>query len=375
MRRKNRTESRGTRAPRGSSDRGSSRSRDRSESRGSSRERGGRSSRGGGNFTYRPRSADDVSRRQQADGNRGPSFLVGDHPRFTPADGDNLIRILPPTWDDAEHFGLDAYVHYGVGPEEGAYLCPKRMKGEPCAVCDAADEAAADGDEDLARELNPAHRVLYWVIDRDNEKEGPKLWASPYRSIDKELAAQMVDRRTGEVLNIDDPENGYDVEFTKTGKGQRTRYEGLKISRHSSELGRNADDWLEVVVENPLPELLAEIDSDLIEEAFAGGHRGSKKSKKDDDYHGTRGRHRGRGREEEEAEEEEAEEGDGLTWDELMVMAEEDFDSLCEVINDEGIDIDPDDYPEGEEQELAEDIAAELGIEKPAPKRSRRSRR
>lgn len=352
--------------------------RDRGRTRGKDIERSERPERGGRTagarrgtarrkFTYHKRTAEDVNRRQQAGQGSGVSYINGDFKRYSVSDGDNVIRILPPTWEDAEHFGLDLYVHYGIGPDNSAFLCPKRMRNEECPICEASQEADADGDEDLARRLAPSHRVLYWLIDRDKEKEGPMLWAAPYRSIDKELAARMVDKRTGEVLNIDDPDEGYDVSYTKTGKAERTRYEGVQIDRHSSDLGRNADEWLEYITEHPLPDLLNFVDTDQIEEVFSAGS--SKRDHKEDDRdEDTRGRSRSRRHEPEPEEDEDSIPG----YEDVMSM---DFDELCDTIEEFGIAIDPDDYPEGEEQELAEDIAAELGVEaEPAPARSRRRR-
>lgn len=358
---------RNTRTPRRSREEQRRNTRAERPSRG--RDRSGQGKRGGGRkFHYRERSAEDVTRRQEAGRGGGASFIEGDFNRFSVSDGDNLIRILPPTWDDAEHFGLDLYVHYGVGPENGAYLCPKKMQGEECPICDAVKEADADGDEKLARQLAPSHRVLYWVIDRDREKDGPLLWASPYRSIDKEIASQMVDKRTGEVLNIDDPDNGYDVSFTKTGKADRTRYEGVQISRHSSDLGRNADDWLDFITENSLPSILKFVDPDEIEDVFnAGGSRHERDHGGSDDgaVHSRRERSE-RGR----RPDPEPEAPEDLTYEEVMDM---DINELCELIDEEGLNINPDDYPEDEVDELAEDVAGELELE-PAPK-PRRGRR
>jgi len=237
---------------------------------------------GKGRFKYRSRSEDQLKRRQEQ-GSRGAGFLKGDHDRFTPHKGENVVRILPPTWDEAEHFGYDAWVHYGIGPDNSSFLCPHKMKGEECPICEERARADAAGDEEYARQLAPSHRVLYWVIDRDNEKNGPLIWTAPWASIDKEITAQVKDSRTGEILEIDHPDHGYDIEFLKEGERDRTKYTGIRISRHESELGRNAEEWLELVQENPLPDLLVFSDYDDIAKAFGGGKSNVKKSRDEDD--------------------------------------------------------------------------------------------
>ena len=254
-------------APRG-------RGRDRDEApRGGSRG----NSRGSG-YEYKPRSAADTRARADKGANDYDKILKDTVKMWKPNDKDNRIRILPPTWKDPEHFGYDVYVHYGVGPDRQSYLCRFKMLGEADPINEEREKARKELDADDAddqayiKQLDAKRRVVVYLIDRDNEKEGVQAWAMPW-TVDRDIVKVSVDKSTGEVLPIDHPEDGYDVEFEKKGQGARTEYLGVAIARRSSALGK--DEWLEYAVENPIPDQLQFYDYAHIAKAFGaqGDHR------------------------------------------------------------------------------------------------------
>ncbi len=224
---------------------------------------------------------------------------------WKPNDGVNIIRILPPTWPKAEHYGLDLYVHYGVGPDRQSYLDLSKMIDKPDPISEEHAEALRDGDDKYAKELDSKRRCGVYLIDRNNEKEGVQFWAMPW-TVDADINKLSVDRRTKEVLNIDDPEDGYDVEFEKTGKADRTKYEGTAIARRSSPLGDNR--WLQYAQDNPIPDQLVYFDYDHIAKAFGGGgsQRGrddvrEERDRGDDDSRGSSRRGGREGRDEDDS--------------------------------------------------------------------------
>lgn len=397
---------------RGGRDESSSRDRggrDREESRGGrdrgDSDRGSRGGRGGGassSYSYREREPDSVRKRSTQGANDFDKILNDGVKMWKPNDGDNRIRILPPTWDDAKHFGLDIYVHYGVGPDRGTYLCLQKMKGEADPIAEERAIIARDGDEkdkDYLKELEAKHRVLIYLIDRDNEKEGVQAWAMP-SGLDKDIVKVSIDKTNGEVLPIDHPEDGYDVTFEKNGAGMKTKYEGASIARRSSPLGKAA--WLDYAVENPLPSVLNYYDYDHIAKAFngAGAHkeksrdagehsdrdRGAKTHREEQDdgrndrdgrtsgRSGTRDRgedtdgrssSRGSSRSRETSRDTRADEAP--TWDSIHEMT---GDELEDLVDQEKLDIDPQDAKSDED--LADWICEEMKISKPAPSRSSR---
>jgi len=336
---------------------GRSRDRDRDDARGG-RERGGRER---SHYEYQSRNPDDAKSRANKGANDFDRILKEGVKMWKPNDGDNRIRILPPTWEGAKHFGLDIYVHYGVGPDRQSYLCLSKMRGEPDPIAEEHERARRDEDEKYAKELEAKRRVLVYLIDRDNEKEGVQAWSMPW-TLDRDIVKVMQDRTTGEVLEIDHPEDGYDVTFEKKGAKDRTEYLGVSIARRSSPLGK--EDWLDHAVEHPLPEQLNYFDYDHIAKVFGG--QGAQKSSRDrDDDRGGRDRDRdrdddrtGRGKPSEPE----------LSWESIHAMTGNELEDL---VDQEKIDIDPREAKD--DDDLADWICEELKIEKPAPKTQRRA--
>ncbi len=230
---------------------------------------------GGGNFNYRPPSAEELRERAQRKGNKD-SFFESGVQFFSPKVGDNTLRILPPPpdkRDDWKAYGITLYVHYGIGADEAAYLCLDRMKGEPCPVCEERARAKAEGEEDLAQELRPVQRVAIYVVDRDQEGKGPLLWNMP-ASIDADICGRSVDKKSGEVYAVDDPVNGYDVTFLREGQGMTTKYKSIEIARRPSALSEDeevATRWLQFVCDSAIDDKLVFHDYNHIKHALSGG--------------------------------------------------------------------------------------------------------
>lgn len=358
----------------------SSRDRDDSPRRGSRDEepsRGGRGSRDDdrgrsrGGFEYKKRDVAEAAKRASQGGKDFDVYVREDIKTFSPNNGNNTIRVLPPTWDDPKHYGIDIWVHYGVGPDSQSYLCLHKMKGEACPICDELARARRDReDEDYIKNLEPTKRVLFYMVDRDNEKDGVQAWASPW-TIDRDITKVSIDRRTGDVLPIDDPQDGYDVEFERTGKGVGTKYVGLAISRRPSDLGN--DKWLDFAVDNPLPSILEYYSYEHIQKAFGGGpatSRGGERdardsggSRADRDRPSEQRNDRDRGRP---SREEEPSRGRGsrdagpkLTWEEVQGLKGEELDHLIE---EQKLKLDPNKF--NSDEDLADAICEELGLEK-----------
>lgn len=205
------------------------------------------------------------------------TFIDNKFTQYKTKEGPNNLRFMPPTFDYAalkvqNHWGLEIYVHYGVGPDEATYLCPNKMRGEPCVVCDTRREIAPT-DPEAAKELREAKRYLIWTIDRFDPAAGPKVFVEPPKT-DKEFCNRAKGKKTGETLMLDDPENGYDVTFVKEGTGVKSQYSQYDISRHPSALSDNPDEaakWLDFIVANPLDTTLVWFDQEYIAKVLAGG--------------------------------------------------------------------------------------------------------
>lgn len=224
-------------------------------------------------FAYKARTAEQVQSRANQSGTNREGFIKADFSTWGPKDGLNKIRILPPTWENADHYGLDIFVHYGIGPDNSAFVCPARMSNEPCPICEEREQTT---DEDLQKEMRAVKRVAMWIIDRKEESKGPQIWCAPW-TLDRDISSVSIDTDTGEVVSIDHPTEGYDVQFTRTKKGgdaSMVEYGGVMISRRQSPIFDDEDalsETLEMVSQNPIPDTLLIQDYDHIANAFSGG--------------------------------------------------------------------------------------------------------
>ena len=226
-------------------------------------------------FVYRggDRTVESVVRKSKQAGSLYDSYLSSEVQFFKVKEGESTVRILPPTWEDTEKWGdgweVGVYLHYNVGPDNGAYLCLDKMKGESCPVCEARRQT---NDEDEADQLKPSYRTLCWVIDRDNEKAGPMVWSMPI-TLFKDINARSVDKKTNTPILIDDPEEGYDVVFSRAGTDKKTKYSAVEVLREPTPLHDDEklqQRWLDYVTEHPLPDVLTFFDAEHIEKVLFG---------------------------------------------------------------------------------------------------------
>jgi hypothetical protein len=78
-------------------------------------------------FVYRKRSGEDVKQRANMRGGNFDSFIKPQYKLYKVKDGKNLIRILPPTWEGAKHYGFDLFVNYNIGADNQSYLSLSKM--------------------------------------------------------------------------------------------------------------------------------------------------------------------------------------------------------------------------------------------------------
>lgn len=227
-------------------------------------------------FNYQRRTREDVKERANMRGGGFDSYIKPKYKMYKVRDGKNLIRVLPPTWPKAKHYGYDIWVNYGIGVDNQSYLSLSKMKQEKDPLLEGRRQAERDGDEKLARALQPRQRILMWVIDRLDEDEGPQLWPAPF-SFDRALANISTDEDSKEVVFIDDPKEGRDVRFYKEGSGLKTKYDAsrMKLMQAAplSDDSAMSEEWLDYITQNPVPDCLQFYDYEHIAGVFDGNAR------------------------------------------------------------------------------------------------------
>lgn len=227
-------------------------------------------------FQYQPKSKEALKERANARGGDFDSWIKSQYKTYKVREGKNLIRILPPSWPKAKHYGYDIFVNYNIGADKQSYLSLSKMKNERDPLAEARNEAEREGDDELIKALRPTKRIIMWVIDRMDEDAGPQLWAAPF-GLDKSIAGAAIDDDTGAMIYIDGTEDkdGNDVRFHREGSGLLTKYPGEKIKVlvqspiHEDKAIEN--EWLDYIADNPVPECLQFYDYKHISGVYNGG--------------------------------------------------------------------------------------------------------
>lgn len=138
-------------------------------------------------------------------------------PFLVPSDGAVKVwNVKGKQWTELDKdevaYKLDIFVHYGIGPDDRAFICPKSMSGDPCPICETREEFTKGSDEFKA--LSPKHRVLYNVYDPMDDDEGVQLFECSYYNFEEDLlVASETEDEAGGDINFFDPDEGYRLRF------------------------------------------------------------------------------------------------------------------------------------------------------------------
>lgn len=92
--------------------------------------------------------------------------------------GTKIIRVLP-TSDGTTPF-VEIYGHQAVVEgKKKTFICLQNTKGTACPFCEAREELLStgkDSDKEIAKKYSARKMYVIKLIDRDDEKHGPKFW-------------------------------------------------------------------------------------------------------------------------------------------------------------------------------------------------------
>jgi len=180
---------------------------------------------------------EDLERSQEElSGSRGDWIIKRDVRLFTPENGENCIRILPFFNDDPfANTALGANIHLHRFPTGDSYVCLLETKKNriPLGVCPIC-EARNDFPDDVRKTAVPGRTLLMWILNQKKPEDGVMLWTCPPKRVGQEILKRMRNRRTGEPINILDPDTGRNVYFEKSGSGLQTEYFAVEIDTEVS---------------------------------------------------------------------------------------------------------------------------------------------
>lgn len=166
--------------------------------------------------------------------------------QFKAKEGTNFLRIIPPE-NPEEYFGRRIFVHYNMGPNNDAYMCPKMMLGKTCVICDRREKLlAAEADKDVLKALSCfPPRYFFIAVDvssKETEEEGPQLYDAP-QTVNEEIIGLSKNRKTGELIDISDPDTGKVLIFDRKGtKALNTKYSTFELDDGEP----IPDEWLNI---------------------------------------------------------------------------------------------------------------------------------
>ena len=223
------------------------------------------------------------------------------------------LHLMPAHLDDPDLIGLKIYCHYGVGPDDASYLCPKEMgnylesihmelpdeiKDKRCPVCEHMgvllahykknkDKVTQEEREFLYSQIVACRphsgsykdpkpkRMFTWVVnaaDVESEDEGVKIFLMPtsvYQEGVIELhedSDETDDEGNPVFVDMLDPVNGHYFLFKRKGKKfTDTKYSSYRAKKRKDDIS----DWLEDVPQ--YFDVLKFASYDEIKEAFDSG--------------------------------------------------------------------------------------------------------
>ena len=182
-------------------------------------------------------------------------------------DVDAFISIIPPEDPDV-YFAKKLFVHYGIGVNNAAFLCPNMMTGDPCPICEERKKLMDAGEKkEVISELNWTVRFLFFIVDWTDGNtidEGVKYYLAP-KTVNDGVINLSKNKRTGEFIDISNPKDGKVLVFSRKGKGLSTRYVGFSLEDRDDALD---DEWLDVIPN--FDEVTKVYSAEIIDEEFSG---------------------------------------------------------------------------------------------------------
>jgi len=145
--------------------------------------------------------------------------------------GENIFRIIPQQ-DPEAFFMKEIFLHYKIGADGHNILCARRMFNESCPICELRDKiVAADPKDETEKALRYSVRFLMFLVNTKNTEESKKglRWYDGPGGFKRNILALSKNPRSGEFIDISDPEEGGDIMFIREGKALNTKYLGFQI--------------------------------------------------------------------------------------------------------------------------------------------------
>lgn len=163
--------------------------------------------------------------------------------------GRNHISILPYIIATKKHpmvrtgdaevgdddFVLEVWVHRFIGEAKADIICPKKMWGKPCPICEQREIYLDRGKEKEAGKCKPQKRAFYNIVDEDDRDKGVQIFQESYVNFQDEMMNDAGDTDDGELVDFWDFKKGRSIKFRAEeaffNKNKFFEYRSFKFSK------------------------------------------------------------------------------------------------------------------------------------------------
>lgn len=175
------------------------------------------------------------------------------------------IEILPPSYDENIPYGFEVPIHYNIGINNDAFVCPEKLLGKPCPRCEQLRKMYKINSEttDEMKKMFPADRMLYLIWDRSKElceDEEPvyelSLYNAPKKAVHAEIQIRTRNKKEKsnyDISDISEDGDGRTVYFevhTKGGKDDWPEYKGFELKERDEPIPDEILELLDGVIES-----------------------------------------------------------------------------------------------------------------------------
>jgi hypothetical protein len=199
---------------------------------------------------------------------------------------------------------LTVLIHTNIGVNQDQVLCLRTLSRD-CPICakrakikealdDETRREVAEGLQKQVDSLSPMKRAIYNIFSFDSEEDmnkGVQIWEAPHQSIEDVICEMHSDERTGEKRIFEVPDYGWNILFTKTGKGLATKYTAVNVVKRQARDEFSDADLdklyeqamnLEEIIDIKSPEELVEMMVGFKEEAAPANERPDKVGRREE---------------------------------------------------------------------------------------------
>ena len=201
---------------------------------------------------------------------------------FKPKVGTNLISIVPFIYQTErfkkvnkyavpgnEEYVLDVWAHTFIGTNQDSFVCLNKTFNKACPICEEIAELQKAGQIDKATldKIKPKRRVIYNVIDLNDEAKGIQLFEVSHFLFAHELLEEAETGPDSPVFFYELDE-GKDVQF----KAVETAYKGRKGLKFKNFTFKDRDAFDESILDDsyPLDKMLKVLTYEEMRNAFYG---------------------------------------------------------------------------------------------------------